>query len=389
MNFIEHFHFRKIFLIAFLLLGFSGCGIWESFTTYFNLYYNTKDIFEKAEEQILSQQKELFSTDPPTVSGTANTQLVKVIEKCSQILQFHSETGYVEDALMILGKSFYYQKNYQKAERKFDELIKNYPESDFKLEANLWIGKCKMRLRNYDDALALLSRVRDEAVQKEDDDILKEAFVEEIVYRITTEDISGAIDLANEFLQAANDDEIKSDVWYEVGNLNMKIGNVQDAVTAYNNVFEYSPDFDLEVEAKLKYGKALRESGDAEKSYSVFEDMLSEDKYSDRISDIRFELGKSLSSLGRFDEAVDELTVVDTTYKNTPFSGAARFEIGKIYEVDLKNLDSASAYYKKAATSTLPPEYVSEAKDKNQLFGKYILLRNNIQNFNKDRKSVV
>ena len=383
MNFNEHFHFRKIFLIAFLLLGFSGCGIWESFTTYFNLYYNTKDIFEKAEEQILSQQKELFSTDPPTVSGTANTQLVKVIEKCSQILQFHSETGYVEDALMILGKSFYYQKNYQKAERKFDELIKNYPESDFKLEANLWIGKCKMRLRNYDDALALLSRVRDEAVQKEDDDILKEAFVEEIVYRITTEDISGAIDLANEFLQAANDDEIKADVWYEVGNLNMKIGNVQDAVTAYNNVFEYSPDFDLEVEAKLKYGKALRESGDAEKSYSVFEDMLSEDKYSDRISDIRFELGKSLSSLGRFEEAVDELTVVDTTYKNTPFSGAARFEIGKIYEVDLKNLDSASAYYKKAATSTLPPEYVSEAKDKNQLFGKYILLRNNIQNFNK------
>ena len=220
-------------------------------------------------------------------------------------------------------------------------------------------------------------------MKEENDNIIKEAFVEEIVYRITTEDLSGAIELSNEFLKATNDDEIKADVWYEVGNLNMKIGNVQDAVTAYNNVFEYSPDFDLEVEARLKYGKALRESGDAEKSYLVFEDMLSEDKYSDKISDIRFELGKTLSSLGRFDEAVNELTVVDTTYKNTPIAGAAKYEIGKIYEEDLKNLDSAAAYYKTASTSTLPQEYISDAKDKNQLFSKYILLRNNILNFNK------
>ncbi len=378
-----YYHFRKFLCISILITGFSGCGVWENFTTYFNLYFNTKDIFDKAVEQILSQQKELFSTEPPTVPGAANSQLVKVIEKCSQILQFHSETGYVEDALMMLGKSFYYQKNYQKGERKFEELINNYPESDFLLEAKLWVGKCKMRLRNYDEGTAILSEVQDEAVKEENDEIIKESFIEEIVYRLTTEDISGAVDLANEFLQVTNDDEIKADVWYEVGNLDMKIGKVQDAITAYNNVFEFSPDFDLEVEAKIKYGQALRKGGETEKSHTVFEDMLNEDKYSNKYSDIQFELGKTLSSLGRFDEAINELTDVDTTYKNTPVSGAAKYEIGKIYEEDLKYLDSAATYYKLAATSTLPPEYIADAKEKNQLLGKYILLRNNIQNYNK------
>jgi TolA-binding protein len=376
-------HFRKILFLIILTFGFSGCGVWDSFTTYFNLYYNTKDIYEKAEEQILTQQKELFSTEPPVVPGAANTQLVKVIEKCSQILQFHTNTGYVEDALMMLGKSFYYQKNYQKSERQFEQLIDKYPESDFLLEAKLWTGKCKMRLRNYDEGLAILAEVREEAVQQENDDIIKDAFIEEIVYRITTEDISGAVDLANEFLQVTNDDEIKADVWYEVGNLNMKIDKVQEAITAYNNVFEYSPDFDLEVEAKIKYGQALREGGETEKSHTVFEDMLNEDKYSNRYSDIQFELGKSLSSLGRFDEAISELLDVDTTYKSSPVSGAAKYEIGKIYEEDIKNLDSAASFYKSAATSTLPPGYVSDAKQKNQLLSKYILLRNNIQNYNK------
>ncbi|NNG27602.1 MAG: hypothetical protein HKM87_08755, partial [Ignavibacteriaceae bacterium] len=82
-----------------LLVVVTSCGVWNSFTTYFNLYYNATDSFEKAEEQIFAQQRSLFSTTSLTIPGTANTELDKVIEKCSIILQFHSESGYVEDAL--------------------------------------------------------------------------------------------------------------------------------------------------------------------------------------------------------------------------------------------------------------------------------------------------
>ena len=106
----------RVFLFSLLI---SGCGVWENLTTYFNLYHNASNLFEKAEEQILSQEKDLFSTEPPKLPGTANADLVKVIEKCSDLLQFNSESAYVEDALMMLGKSFYYQKNYQKSLRKF------------------------------------------------------------------------------------------------------------------------------------------------------------------------------------------------------------------------------------------------------------------------------
>jgi len=374
---------RKFLSVVFLLILLPSCGVWENFTTYFNLYYNTKDLYDQAEEQILAQQKELFSTQTQTVPPAANTLLVKVIDKCSEILQFHSETGYVEDALMMIGKSFYYQKSYQKGERKFEELISNYPESDYLLEAKLWTGKCKMRLRNFTEGLNILDEVSKIAVEEENDEIIKYAFIEEIDYRITTEDFAGAVELANEFLQVTDDDEIKADVWYEVGNLNMKIGNVQEAITAYNNVFEYSPDFDLEVEALLKYGVALREGGEHEKSYSVFEDMLNEDKYSNRFADIEFELGKTLASLGRFDDAINEFIKVDTTYRTTTFAGASKFEIGKIYEQNLQVLDSAAIYYKAASTSTLPPDYISDAREKNQLLNKYVTLNHTIQDYNK------
>lgn len=379
--FTNRFKFSLQLLISSILF-LGGCGIWEDFTTYFNLYYNTADIYNKAEEQILAQQEEMFSTEPPTISGNVNTDLIKVIEKCSNILQFSSETAYVEDALMMLGKSFYYQRNYQKAERKFNELKAAHPESDFLLEANLWIAKCKMRLKNYVSGLSKLNEVRAIAIEEDEQEIIRDAYVEEIVYRKTTEDYPGAIELANEFLEVSDDDEIKAEVWYEVGNLNLKIQDVQNAIIAYQNVFEYSPDFDLDVDAKLKLGRALREGGESERSLLLFEDMLDEDKYEENYEQIEFEIGKTLGSLGRYDEALDQLTKVDTVYKGTKSSGAANFEKGLLYENNMKNLDSAAVYYRKASSSSLPEDYISRAREKNLLFTRYVGLSKSLKDYN-------
>jgi TolA-binding protein len=366
-----------------LLIALAGCSVWDSFTTYFNLYYNTNKSFEEAEEQIYDQERSLFSTKTLTIPGTANTELDKVIEKCSIILQFHSETGYVEDALLMLGKSFYYKNNYQKAKRKFEELVTSQVEGDYELEAELWIGKCQMKLKRYNNALSTLHDVRQTAIEEDEELIVQEAFIEEIIYRVATEDYNGAIALANEFMEVSDDDEIKAEVWYEIGNLNIIIEDVQNAILAYKNVFEYSPGFDLETDARLKYGQALRDGEQSETALSVFEDMRSEDKYEENLAEIYFEIGKTYASLERYDDAIDQLIEVDPTYSREESSGASKYEIGMIYESGLRQLDSAAVYYKKATSSSLPQQYIITAKEKNQLFTRYIELRNNLNNYDK------
>ena len=109
--------------------------MWGNFTTYL-IFITTPMIFlRKLEKQITDQKLDIFSTEPATIPPAANADLQKVIEKCSNILQFSSNSSYVDDALMMLGKSFYYQKNYLKAQRKFEELISTQPNSDYVLEA--------------------------------------------------------------------------------------------------------------------------------------------------------------------------------------------------------------------------------------------------------------
>jgi len=369
-----------VFLSSLLI---SGCGVWQNFTTYFNLYYNASDLFEKAEKQILSQEKDLFSTDPPLIPGTANADLVKVIEKCSELLQFNSESAYVENALMMLGKSFYYQKNYQKSLRKFKELEETFPESSYLLESQLWIGKCQMRLKNYNDALTTLSVVRKRAVDEGEGDIIRESYVEEIVYKITIENYKSAVEVANEFMDVSDDDDIKARVWYGIGQLNIKIGDIENAIIAFENVFNFSPDFDLEFDAKLQLGIALREGNRSKEALKIFSDMRDEAKYSTDFGEIDFEMAQTHRALGSIEMAVDLFTEVDTLYRNTKTSSAAKFELGQIFQYEYLQLDSAATYYKKASTSALPKEYIQPAREKSRLFTRYLKLNNDVSKFGK------
>ena len=380
--FINLFKVRILRLLPLLIL-FSGCSVWENFTTYFNLYYNADELYTKLEKQILDQKKDLFSIETPTIPPAANADVQKLIEKCSVILQFHSNTSYVDDALMMLGKAFYYQKNYLKSQQKFKELLSTDPEGEFSLESKLWIGKCDMRLRYYTDGLATLKEVRNIAIEEGEEEIFEETYIEEIVYRKTTGDIPAAIQVANEFLEISDNEKINAELWYEVGNLYTEVGEIENAANAYMNVFEHSPPYELEVAANLKLGNALREIGETEKAYTVFKSMRSERKYADKYSDIDLEIGITESYLGNYEEAIKQLRMVDTTYKATPVSGAAKFEIGSVYEHGLKLLDSAAVYYQRASTSNLPKEYLTPARDKNRLFSRYVLLKKDLNNYGK------
>ena len=372
---IKHYH---IFLVTILL---AGCGVWDNFTTYYNLYFNTVDIFEEAELQIKEQKKDLFGTEELPLPGTVNTQLTKVIENCSKILQFHSESDYVDDALLMLGKAFYYQKNHLKAIRKFEELLATQTESELILETKLWIAKTQLKLKDYEIALTQLNDVREEAIETERDDIARDAFVEEIIYRISKEEFVPAVSLANQYLELADDDDIKAEVLYEIGKLYIKTGEPENAITAFQQVLDYKPLYEIELDTKLELGKTLRLVKKPEESLEVFNEMKDEAKFSEAYSEIDLQTGITLKELGRLEEAVEKLIFVDTSYINTPASGIAKYKLGEIYEYDYHNFDSAGSYYQKSLSSSLPKDYTIDAGQKIRTFKKYQLVKTQINNF--------
>jgi hypothetical protein len=278
----------------------------------------------------------------------------------------------------MLGKSFYYQKNYQKALRKFQELLVTLPESDLILENDLWIAKTQMRLKDFNSALPALKSTREQCIEEGEDEFVKEAFVEEIVYLILQENYPSAISLINEFLEASDNDEVNAEVMYELGRLYIKINDVPNAIASFEKVFDYSPSFDIELKSKIELASALRTAGEKERALTILEEMRNQNKYSDSFDKIDLETGITLYSLGRAEESVELLRMVDTTYISSPNSGIAKFKLAEIYEYHFKNFDSASIYYTKSAGSNAPLEYSKPASEKAQLFKKYQTLQKNI-----------
>lgn len=332
-------------------------------------------MFNEAETLIKEQKRDLFATTDLVIPGGANTNLNKVIEKCSRILQFGYESDYVDDALLIIGKSFYYQKNYLKGIRKFQELLATQPESDLLLETELWIGKCQMKMREEKKGLETLKSVRAKAILEGEDEIIKISYVEEIIYYISKENNQSALTLMNEFLEVSENDEVNAEIVYQAGKLYLVENDVKNAIISFEKVFDYSPSYDIEQDAKIRLAMALREGGEKEKALEIFESMRDEDKYSLAYDILDLEAGITLFELGRVEEAVEKLTIVDTSYANSTSSGAARYMIGEIYENSYNNYDSAATYYAKATASAIPEDYKTLALEKSKLFKKYGGLR--------------
>jgi tetratricopeptide (TPR) repeat protein len=66
---------RKLCVVASLSLFtflISGCGMWRDFTTYFNTYYNAKTLFDRTEEEIQKQKKDIFVFRGDITGSTAS-----------------------------------------------------------------------------------------------------------------------------------------------------------------------------------------------------------------------------------------------------------------------------------------------------------------------------
>ena len=379
-----HINFLKKFIFLLPLFLIFGCSIWGNFTTYFNLYYNTKDIFDQAEEAINSEKQDLFSTEELNVPGSALQLLNKVIEKASQILQFHRESAYVDDALLMLGKSFYYQKNYLKSLREFQELIATQPNSDLILEAKLWIGKADLSLKKYDEALSVLESVRKQGINEGENDIVAKAYIEEIKYKLIQKDYSGAVTSSKELLNFSQNGEINAEIVYEIGKLYELLNDPENAILSFQKVFDYSPSFDIEFGARLELGKAYREDGKPDKALSIFTEMKSNKIYSDSYDQIDLEMGITEVDLKNYSLALSDFKTVDTTFANSQSAGFANYHLGELYQYNMPNYDSASYYYSRALASRLPADYIVPANEKIQRLRKYKALKDNIeQNYKK------
>lgn len=351
---------------------------------YGNQQYGTQQYGQQqyGANQYGNQSNQLATATGVISSGNVNQDLVKVIEKCSKILQYEKESAYFPDALYMTGKAFYYQQEYSKAQRKFTELA-GLGETKYSLENKLWLAKSNLQLRNFDEGLKQIEEVKADALKDEDEYWFTEASITKVSFLIFREEYTRAVTECKEFLTISTDDEMNALVAYQLGRIYQRLGDEQNALDAYQSVLEYGPTFEIERKSRLEYARLLKQLDKIEESEAILDEMSNQGKYKNNLDEIYIELADIYEKRNDFEKAVEYYKEIDSTYTTVPTSGIAAFKLAELYEKKIHDYDSSYKYYKKTSFSQAPRDFQSEALNRAKNFDRYFELKKEIRKLDK------
>jgi len=336
------------------LLCVSGCGVGDFISAYFNTYYNARRLFTEAEKEVLtpSDPRRVDTTylAPFQVSAASKTKFTSVIEKCSKLLLYHPGSNLVDDALMMIGKSYYYQNDNQQAERKFKEILDAYPQSEFVLEARLLLGSIYYKLNDKQTA-ASTARELIAAAEKEDEPAyiargaLLLAYIE-----ADNKSYAAARGFFQTVAEKGETDAERISAYMRVAEMHVREAGYDEALEAYRLAERLSSSYVSEYRARLGQARMLSRLARYEASIDVLEDLLDDTNNKEFFGEISLEIANTYAAMGNTAHAIAQYVYVDTTYARTEAAANGYYQLGLLYEMKLRNYDSARVAYNKGRT---------------------------------------
>jgi tetratricopeptide (TPR) repeat protein len=386
---MKHLHCARLCLTGSVLVMaflFHGCSIlspvgntislgYENMVTYFNGYYNAKRLFSEAEDEIktaalLARGKDIPASQVNQIPASTKQKLGQVIDKCSYILAFHSTSSLVDNSLLLIGMSFFYQAEYLKAERKFVELLAQFPNSSLALEAQLWYARTEEKLGKFNEGIRESDAVIVTAKNNSENVIETQArqLLGELYRRMNQTDKS--IAEYEKAIAISKNDDAKCDAQIRVGDIYFADGQFKKAREAYLRAEEYTSDIYLIYYSKLQASIAYRETGAEKEGLSLLNSMIDDFHYKEYLAALLYERANNYDGSGRRDDAIAEYIYVDTTYARTGYAVRSAYALGSMFEKEIGNYQEALKYYSEVNTA-VGPSIVAEGHRKFAAFTRY------------------
>lgn len=346
----------------------AGCGQssfvgrqFNDFTAYYNTFYNARTAFEKGLESVnnsdvtveRTRYVSIFSTPERQSSGES---FEKAIQKSADLLREHPNSKWVDDALIIIGRSYYYQQNYVGAAQKFREVIALDAEREG--EARFRLAQTLVAAQRYDDATEALTGALNADENYGTWTARMYLLRGELLVR--QEQWESAETALAEGLEGDLPDDAAARGAFLLGQVRETLENYEGARTAYRRVPQYNPRYAIEFAARLNAIEMEGVHGSPEKAL----DQLGELRRGDDTQAMRSEMtvvrARLYEAQGRPDNARDALLErlregrdggAQGRSRSTAGWGLLHYELGTLYRDAYENYTRAAAHFDTAATA--------------------------------------
>ena len=308
------------FLIS---LIFVGCA-------YFNTFYNAKQFYKKAYHET---KKNL--TGKPT--SNENKYYQEAIDRSLTLIVKYPKSKYIDDALLLAGKSYYYRQEYFQAKRKFLELLSNYPDSPFSDEAKLWMARTQFALDEFKEAQTLVDELVEQDVLKS---IKGQAFYYLGKFHERNRNFKDAV-LAYQNALEYGVGDLKVNTLYSLGTSLDPLGRFQDARDAFRRVPKSTRLTEFIFEGLFRSAQMDKKLGNTKEALNEFQTLLADENYTKYIPDIRLQIADTYYRSGDAEAAIEYYAEIIQLHEKSPQAAEACYRMGIIFEKYYRDYEQA------------------------------------------------
>ena len=332
-----------------------ACCLSVSACVYFNTFYNAKKFYRQAEKERLKHEEAsagwAFDSAGPErqmqSSGPAEQLYDKAARKASKVLDKYKESDLVDDAMLLMGKAFYWRGEYLRAMQSLRDLETNFPASEFYDQARYWRAQCLEAQRMYTQAQKLYRALLEEAPVEVA--VMAGLRLGEMAY--DREDYVAAIQEFRATLEAHPKSELRAQLWLRLGEAQMALedhSRMDEALESFRQTLAAGPDRNQEYRARLNSGRTLYAQGDEAAALKEYVGLLEEGKFRNFEGRTRLLIGESYQDRRLLDEALAEYEQVRDDFPGTPSAAMALYRTGllQLQEYGANNL--AREYFEEA-----------------------------------------
>ncbi len=355
----------RLVLLSGLLLGSASC-------VYYNTFFIAKKSFNAAESSVARSR-----TDQVPPDATTNYEMT--IAQCRKVLTRHPKSKWADDAVYMMGASYYGKGDYDSALIRLNQLMQTYPKSKFRPDALFLIGMTQNKRHNYAEGQAAFDQVLREYPRYSRRD--------EIYYTIADgaearRDHLAAIRGYERIVRELPKSRRMEDALQRIGQIYFDGGKYDSASIAFGRMYSLARDDHSRADAAVLEAQTLLRLQRPEDALKVVRESIPKETSQpsgggynppdqqyygglgnpqsdaaiptsspgDDVPRLRLQEAAALNQMGKTNDALTTLQGILTRYSTSNYAVEAQFQIGYTYETVLDSLEEARTAYEKVAT---------------------------------------
>lgn len=337
-----------------LLTIILSCG-----SAYYNTFFNARQAFNTAE-----------NTRKGSTKGRVDRgNYQKAIDKSLKVIEDYPNSKWYDDALFVLGVSYFYVGQPNKADRRFRELLANYENSEYTKDATVYLAKTKLAMGDEEDAMALFEEIFAAEFSKEN---RTQAAVSLGKYYVEKEQF----DLATNYFLAVRDslgdkdDQIQAQMSIAEGQYDgFRFG---DALGSYLQLLGMDPNASIKYIALYQSAICAFRLQRISTGMDYLGRLMEDELYYDSLDVLNLVMAEGYEMDGDVDLASDLYAEVAGNEGNSKRTAYANYRLGLIQQFDYDDLIEAKKYYDLTVKSDRVTETGKDALRRSTDIGKLL-----------------